>query len=164
MAGLMTGLIGMSPTQIGKAAFSFRIVYRTADGQLVYEEYVPISHPLSVSQNLRLINGNSLSLAEGQDSESFIPFAHFEGGNPAEEDERWMRWANLYIGKFWMISKLRTLTLIVLTAPNPQPCATELMYNSDGVARLPEFTGTNDIFWTRKVLRAYFHVLWGEHH
>ena len=99
----MTGLIGMSATQIGKAAFSFRIVYRTADGQLMYEECVPISRLLSVSRTLRLTNENSLSLAEGQDSESFIPFAHFEGGNPAEEDERWMRWANLHVGKLWII-------------------------------------------------------------
>ncbi|KAI1784557.1 hypothetical protein LXA43DRAFT_901370 [Ganoderma leucocontextum] len=38
LAGLLTGLIGTNPTQIGKACFSIRLAYRTADGQLVFEE------------------------------------------------------------------------------------------------------------------------------
>ncbi|KAI1796743.1 hypothetical protein LXA43DRAFT_879098 [Ganoderma leucocontextum] len=78
LAGLLTGLIGTNPTQIGKACFSIRLAYRTADGQLVFED---------------------MSLAEDQETDNFIPFAHYGGGNPPEEDERWMQWANQFVGK-----------------------------------------------------------------
>lgn len=44
-------------------------------------------------------NGLSLSLAEKQDMPGFIPFAHYNGGNPVEEDEHWMQWAREYTGK-----------------------------------------------------------------
>ena len=29
----------------------------------------------------------------------FIPFAHYMGGNPVEEDKCWMQWVHEYIGK-----------------------------------------------------------------
>ncbi|KAI1797036.1 hypothetical protein LXA43DRAFT_878594 [Ganoderma leucocontextum] len=139
LAGLLTGLIGTSPTQIGKAAFSLRLAYRAADGQLIFED---------------------LSLAETQETESFIPFAHYEGGNSPEEDERWMRWVNQFIGKH-CAHTVSGGCLIASQGPNPRPRAADLLYDEDG-ARLPEFTGTNDVYWTRRVLRTYFDVQWGK--
>lgn len=51
-------------------------------------------------------------------------------------------------------------SLTTLLGANPRPRDTDLEYGEDGL-QLPEFTGTNDIFWTRRVLCSYFDALWG---
>ncbi|KAI1784252.1 hypothetical protein LXA43DRAFT_1066951 [Ganoderma leucocontextum] len=62
LTSLLTGLISTNPTQIGKACFSIPLAYWTADGKLIFED---------------------LSLAEDQETDNFMPFAHYGGGESA---------------------------------------------------------------------------------
>ncbi|EJF59283.1 hypothetical protein DICSQDRAFT_172266 [Dichomitus squalens LYAD-421 SS1] len=120
LVSLLTDLISIGPSKIGKACFAVRLAYRAPDGQLIYEDF---------------------SLTE---DEKAIMFAHFDGGASPEEDEQWMKWVSTVVGV------------------NPKAREREVDYDKEGAVRLRKWTGSEDVLWMKRALRAYFKEVWAE--